>query len=34
VEIPKKFTIGLEDIYKFAATTGILWSVYREIIAK
>jgi protein involved in polysaccharide export with SLBB domain len=34
VEIPKKFTISLEDIYKFAATTGILWSVYREIIAK
>ncbi|MDI6850576.1 MAG: SLBB domain-containing protein [bacterium] len=34
VEVPKKFTIGLEDIYKFAATTGILWSVYKEVIAK
>jgi len=34
IEVPKKFTISLEDIYKFAATTGILWTVYKEVIAK
>jgi len=34
VEVPKKLVISLEDIYKFAATTGILWSVYRDIIKR
>lgn len=34
VFVPKKLTIGLEEIYKFAATTGILWSVYRDIIKR
>lgn len=32
VEVPRKFVVSLEDIYKFAATTGILWSVYRDVI--
>ncbi|MEO0266077.1 MAG: SLBB domain-containing protein [candidate division WOR-3 bacterium] len=34
VMVPKKLSIGLEEIYKFAATTGILWSVYRDIIKR
>lgn len=34
VFVPKKLSISLEDIYKFAATTGILWSVYRDIMRR
>ncbi len=34
IEVPRRFSISLEDIYKFAATTGILWSVYRDVIKR
>ncbi len=32
IEVPRKIQINLEDIYKFAATTGILWSIYKDLI--
>lgn len=34
VEVPKKFAITLVDIYQFAATTAIVWSLYTNVIAK
>ncbi|HOK22648.1 MAG TPA: SLBB domain-containing protein [Candidatus Hydrothermia bacterium] len=32
IEVPKKYTINLDDIYKFAATAGILWSIYSDVL--